>query len=182
MMNGVILYGPPAAGKDTITESLTALDVRYQMMPRVKVGGGRTAGYRILTAEALDELRAAGHVIWEINRYHATYALDRRAVVAALDDGRTVPVVHLGQVPAIEALIRATTPARWLVVYLWCPREVAAQRISARATGDDVARLVAWDETDPLPDADLIINTADVDASEAARMIHAFSDGTLPTY
>ena len=33
---GVILYGPPAAGKDTITGELLALDPRYRQFSRLK--------------------------------------------------------------------------------------------------------------------------------------------------
>jgi guanylate kinase len=83
-----------------------------------------------------------------------------------------VPVVHLGQRPAVVAVTAAVPGARWCVVYLWCPREVAVQRIIARRTGDTDARLRAWDDTEPLPEADLSLNTADMSARAAAERIH----------
>ena len=52
-------------------------------------------------------------------------------------------------------------------------REVAAARVVSRGSTDLDARLRAWDETEPLPDADLAIDTAEISAPEAARRILA---------
>jgi guanylate kinase len=123
MMRGVILYGPPAAGKDTITEALHRLDHRYSLFRRLKVGAGKTAGYRMTTDAALRELRKSGDLIWENSRYGAVYAVDRPALLGHLAAGS--PVLHLGQVEAIDAVIKATPDAHWTVVYVWCPREIA---------------------------------------------------------
>jgi guanylate kinase len=167
-VQGVIFYGPPAAGKDTVTGALCQLDQRYTQFQRLKVGPGRTAGYRMTTEQHLQELRAAGEVIWENHRYGATYVVDRPQLLALLDV--QVPVVHLGQPEAIEAVKSAVPRARWLVVYLWCPRPVAATRIAARGTGDVEARLQAWDETESI-DADLTLNTGAMSAADAAAEV-----------
>lgn len=76
-VHGMILYGPPAAGKDTITAALRQLDPRYVLFQRIKAGPGRSTGYRMADADALDALRAAGDVIYEHQRYGATYVIDR---------------------------------------------------------------------------------------------------------
>ncbi|SCL15967.1 guanylate kinase [Micromonospora rhizosphaerae] len=169
-MRGVILYGPPAAGKDTITQALSDLDPAYRLFRRLKAGPGRAVGYRMTTPEHVDQLRAAGDVVWENHRYGAVYAVDRPTLQAGLLDH--VPVLHLGQVEAVQAVKSAVPEARWLVVYLWCPREVAEDRILARATGDTADRLQAWDQTQPLSGADLAIDTATVAPDEAARQVH----------
>lgn len=169
-MRGVILYGPPAAGKDTITHALRKLNTRYALFPRLKAGGGRTVGYRMTTEAALDTLRARDEIVWENRRYGALYSVDRPTLLEQLTD--QVPVLHLGQVEAVDAVVRAIPAARWLVVYLWCPRDVATERITARGTGDVEARLRAWDETKPIQHADVSINTAETTADDAAREIH----------
>lgn len=169
-MRGVILYGPPAAGKDTVTCALHELDPSYVLFRRLKAGPGRTGGYRITTPEHIKELRDRGDIVWENHRYHATYVIDRPSLVERLHDH--VPILHLGQLEAIDAVIRATPAARWLAVYLWCPRDIAAVRIAARRTRDDTDRLHAWDQTTPLPDAHLTINTATTPPAEAAQLVH----------
>lgn len=174
-MRGVILYGPPASGKDTITAELVRLDPRYRLYRRLKVGSGRTAGYRMATEGQVDALRRAGEVIWENRRYGATYVVDRSALVDLLAAG-LVPIVHLGQAPAVQALTTAVPSASWLRVHLWCPRDVAAARIAQRGTGDTAARLHAWDETEPLAGADLALNTAELLPHEAAATVHARLD------
>lgn len=74
----------------------------------------------------------------------------------------------------MKAVTAALPPAtQWITVWLWCPRDVALGRITERGTGDTAARLRAWDETAPLPDADISINTADVHPAEAAAAIHS---------
>ncbi|MEU5963877.1 kinase [Micromonospora parva] len=169
-MRGVILYGPPAAGKDTVTAALRDLDPRYALFERLKVGPGRTRGYRMADETTLDQLRRSGDVVWENHRYGARYVVDRPFLTQQLS--AAVPVVHLGQRQAIAAVTRAVPAASWWVVYLWCPRDVAERRISARQTGDAGARLRAWDDTEPLPDADLTIDTAEVSPHAAAERIH----------
>ncbi|MFI7534012.1 guanylate kinase [Streptosporangium sp. NPDC049376] len=169
-MPGIILYGPPAAGKDTITTELEKLDRRYQAFARLKSGSGRTRGYRITTDAAIAELREEGGVIWENSRYGAIYVVDRPGLTQSLEGG--VPVVHLGQVEAVSR-ITELIPDRWLVVSLWCPRDVAEERITARGSTDLAERLHAWDATDPLVSADLAINTAKVAPEKAAQLIDA---------
>lgn len=170
MTRGVILYGPPAAGKDTITEALHSLDPRYRLFRRLKVGGGKTAGYRMTTSAALDELRDNGDLVWENRRYGSVYAVDRPTLLDDLTSGR--PVLHLGQVEAIEAVTEATAGARWIVVHVWCPRDTAQERLTARNPKDVADRLRAWDQTLSIDSAELTINTAHLAPDAAAEQIH----------
>ncbi|MCX5434771.1 guanylate kinase (plasmid) [Streptomyces sp. NBC_00257] len=171
---GVILYGPPASGKDTVTTALTGLNSEYSQFTRLKVGAGKSAGYRMGTAEQLHKLEAAGDIVYANARYGNTYVIDRPGVDAAFATG--VPVVHLGQVDGIRALVDGY-PADWSVVLLWCPREVTAQRSEGRGDSDTEARLVAWDATredldkHPGTSWDLTIDTTEAAPQAAARLI-----------
>ncbi|MFD5398589.1 guanylate kinase [Streptomyces sp. NPDC127097] len=171
---GVILYGPPAAGKDTVTSALTERSPRYAQFARLKVGTGRSAGYRVGTAEQLRELEAAGDVVYANARYGNTYAIDRPGLDTAFAAG--VPVVHLGQIDGIRTLVDGY-PATWTVVLLWCPREVTEQRSVGRGDSDTTARLAAWEATredlNTHPDMawDLTVDTTAASPQEAARLI-----------
>lgn len=142
---GVILYGPPASGKDSITAALAALDARFQQFARLKVGSGRSVGYRMGTAEQLAQLEAAGDVVYVNSRYNSTYVIDRPGLDAAFSAG--VPVVHLGQVDGVRALLERY-PAGWKTVLLWCSRATAEARSQGRGDADTPARLAAWDATE----------------------------------
>ncbi|MGH3755998.1 MAG: kinase, partial [Pseudonocardiaceae bacterium] len=167
----VILYGPPAAGKDTVANALTWLDGSYRLYQRLKVGAGRTAGYRMTTLSHVDALRSAGSVIWETRRYGALYVIDRASLADMLES--CIPVVHVGQAGAVKAVTAALPPAtQWVTVSLWCPRDIALRRIADRGTGDTAARLRAWDQTAPLPEADISINTDHMHPTAAAAAIH----------
>jgi len=142
--SGILLYGAPASGKDTVTQALSALDSRYVHFQRLKAGGGRTEGYRVCTHEHIDDQRERGLIVYENVRYDSLYAIDRPALDALLARD-LIPVVHLGQLDGVHALMRH--PARWLSVLLHCRRETAEQRARERGSVDIAARLQAWDET-----------------------------------
>ncbi|MGZ0200551.1 phosphotransferase-like protein [Streptomyces sp. RM1] len=171
---GVILYGPPAAGKDTVTTALSELRPQYRQFARLKVGSGKSTGYRMGTMDQLRKLEAAGDIVYANSRYGNTYVIDRPGVDAAFAAG--VPVVHLGQIDGIRALTDGY-PAGWTLVLLWCPREVTAQRSERRGDADTTARLAAWDATredlDAHPDVawDLTVDTTAAAPQEAARLI-----------
>jgi guanylate kinase len=170
-MPAVILYGPPAAGKNTITRALTRLDSSYQLYQPLKAGPGRTTGYRMTTLSHINTLRSTGSVVWETRRYNALYIVDQASLTGILTT--CSPILHLGQAEAVKAVTAALPPAtQWVTVWLWCPRDVAARRITERDTGDTAARLQAWDETPPLPEADISLNTADIHPTDAATTIH----------
>ncbi len=142
---GVILYGPPASGKDTISAALTSLDPRFQQFFRLKAGSGRSTGYRMGTVEQLAQLEAAGDVVYANSRYDSTYIIDRPGLDEAFAAG--IPVAHLGQVDGVRALLERY-PARWTTVLLWCSRAITEARSQGRGDADTPARLAAWDATE----------------------------------
>jgi guanylate kinase len=143
---GIVLYGPPAAGKDTVTAALQRLDSRYVGFGKLKLAEehGDTTQYRITTGQQLDQLRQQGLVIYENARYGNRYVVDRPGLEEAFSAGH-IPIVHMGQVAGVRAL--AAFPATWATVMLWCPRDVTAHRARQRGSVDVEARLQAWEET-----------------------------------
>lgn len=174
MKQGVILYGPPATGKDTVTRFLARLGSQYEQFARLKVGSGKTISYRMGTAEQLHELEAADDVIYANSRYGNSYVIDRPGLDAAFTDG--VPVVHVGQVDGIRALVDGYA-ADWATVLLWCSRDVTALRSEGRGDTDTAARLAAWEATredlaaNPDMVWDLTVDTTVTSAEESARLI-----------
>lgn len=173
--SGVILYGPPASGKDTDTAALSQLDPRYVLFDKLKVGTGQN-GYRVAPLAELERLRREGLVIYENERYGNIYVVDCPALDQVFARG-LIPVVHMGQVAGVRALMRY--PADWLSVLLWCPRNVTEQRAIARGSTDVPARLTAWDETlvdieqRQRSDFALNIHTDEHDPLDVAKVIHA---------
>ncbi|GGU26643.1 phosphotransferase-like protein [Nocardioides albus] len=168
---GVILYGPPAAGKDSTDHALRERSVDYVHFARIKVGSGNEDAYRMVTKGALNELRLRRDVIWENRRYGAIYAVDRPGLAEALDSG--IPVIHLGQPEAVEAVVTAFPEVRWTVVELWCPVDDAERRLKKRGDSALVQRMrmEAWHETPKLDAADVRVDTSLVFPEFVASMI-----------
>ncbi|MEU6572537.1 guanylate kinase [Streptomyces sp. NPDC046805] len=179
------MYGPPASGKDTITAALAELDFRYAPFTRLKIGSGRTTGYRMGTLEQLNELEARGDVIYRNDRYGNIYVVDRPGLEQAMDGGR-IPVVHLGQVAGLEQMT-ARFPAHWTRILLWCSRETTALRSPLRGDTDTEARLAAWDATQadltahPQTQWELRVNTDETSPGEAAKKIAALVRAAAPS-
>ncbi|WP_367131429.1 MULTISPECIES: guanylate kinase [Streptomyces] len=171
---GVILYGPPGAGKDTITARLSHNRPAYALFERLKAGPGRTAGYRLTSIDHIEEMDRAGEVLYRNGRYQAEYAIDRGGLSALVDAGRT-PVLHMGQVAGARAV--AAYPLHWVKVLLWCPVETTRARCHDRGDKDVEARLQVWHETqqDLLDHPDdpwsAVIETHRLNPAEAARVI-----------
>ncbi|WNM29220.1 guanylate kinase [Streptomyces sp. Li-HN-5-11] len=175
MRQGILLYGPPAVGKDTITTALTELDARYVPFTRLKIGTGKTTGYRMGTSEQLADLEARGDVIYRNHRYGNIYVVDRPGLEQAMQGGR-MPVVHLGQMAGMEQ-VSTLFPAHWVRVLLWCSKETTALRSPQRGDTDTAARLAAWDATEadlaahPQARWELRVDTEMTAPREAARKI-----------
>ncbi|MBW0105801.1 kinase [Pseudonocardia sp. KRD291] len=176
---GLVLFGPPAAGKDTVTAALTTLDPRHEHFQPLKAGPGRTSGYRMSNPRDLDRLRARDGVVWTTRRYGAQYVVDVHGLAAILDRGR-VPILHLAEPAALDELAVRFPDIAWHVVLLSCPRDVAEQRIRARATGDAAARLAAYDAFQALEHVDQRVDTAALTPEQAAAAIAASSAVARP--
>jgi guanylate kinase len=180
MVSGALaLYGAALAGKHTVTMALSALHRRYQRFAWVKCGPGSQHGYRVVTTRQLATLhRMPGEVLWETPRDDdtGTYLIDRTHLAAMVANAE-VPIVHFDQPSAVEAVTAATPQLRWRVVELWCPREIAAARITQSDPKDAQRCLAAYDETPPLVDPQLWVDTSKVSPARAAKQIHAlFAD------
>ncbi|WP_392966895.1 guanylate kinase [Streptomyces sp. LN245] len=141
---GVILYGPPGAGKDTITSELTRIRRHFALYQRLKAGPGRTTGYRLTTTDHIEDLSRVGDLLYRNTRYDAEYAIDRRGITALVNDGR-IPVLHMGQVVGVGAV--TAFPLHWIRVLLWCPLDVTESRSAGRKDKDVDARVKVWHET-----------------------------------
>lgn len=177
MRQGIILCGPPASGKDTVTRELALLSTRYTLFFKLKVGNGNGAIYRGVTIEHLEELVSSGDILQSNRRYGNIYAVDRLELESLFAQD-AVPVIHMGDIAGVRAL--QAYPAAWLSILLQCPRQITADRLRGRGSNDDdiETRLAAWDEAE----ADLLqsrpedfclsIDTPQHSPAEIARIIH----------
>lgn len=167
MTAGVLLYGGPASGKDTVTRHMCERDPRIRLFPILKAGPGKTDGYRMTTAEAID---ARTDLLWRVERYDAVYAASRADLAEAIGSGIR-PIVHVGSPDRLDAILTAGL-GDWLTVELWCPLDVATDRLRRRNPHDVQQRLAVWHQT-PRLNLQLRIDTSSTSPAEAARSITA---------
>ena len=166
--SGVLLYGPPAVGKSTTTRALVTLGDFTAYQP-LKVGGTPRKEYRATSHEHLDQLSAAGELLWDARLYGARYAFDR-AELDRLLLSETHPVINIGT-PAVLDHIQQSTTATWHRVELWCDLDTATRRLTTRGDPDLPQRLERWHATPRLTKADLRIDTTHTHPHEAALAI-----------
>ncbi|WP_189114596.1 kinase [Pilimelia terevasa] len=155
-----------------MTDALKRISPRYSLFPRLKVGPGKTAGYRMSSEAAIEALRAAKEIVWENRRYAALYAIDRPMLDMMLTKGN-IPILHMGQPEGIEAVVRHVGPKRCVVVHLWCARVEAIRRLKLRDSVSVAARLKAWDDTPEILSPCLRIDTGVTKPPVTAALIHA---------
>lgn len=174
----LLLSGPTASGKDTVTQALTNLDDRFVLFPRLKVGSGRSTGYRMVGQADLEKLHSEGGVIQSHVRYGNTYAVDAPTLRKMLTAGQW-PVIHVGRLANLAPLRAA---ARSLSVLLWVDESIVAQRLHARGNIDIRERLAAWQEERDdvlaaLPGTwDVVVSTANTSPNAVARRVRGAFD------
>ncbi len=176
MTTGVILYGPPGAGMNTVTAALCMQGTQYAHFRRLKVTIHPEAEYRCTTVGRLNALEGAGLLLYRTSRHGAEYAIDSPELTALCSSGR-IPVVRVGQVAGLFAL--DAYPLHWVRVLLWCPREIIAARFLRQGDSDVPGRLEAWAQTredlvrSPAAIWTLALGTDHTSPSQAAARIHA---------
>lgn len=186
MRAGVILYGPPGCGKDTVTRRLEEKDPRFLLHRQLKVGAPVTSNstprYRMSTKAELQTLHEAGQVLYSNEQYGNRYAF----VINQLEEdlSRGIPILHLGQIAGVRAI--KTYPIRWYSAALWCSRDVAAKRLQERGSVDVAQRLLVWDKTvqDFLTaqdlDFDITIDTEQSSATATAELLSQQIESHIP--
>jgi guanylate kinase len=181
----IVILGPPACGKDTITHVLTRLDSAYRLFPRLKVGGGRKEGYRLTTEESLNALIQSSQIIHVLERYGNSYAIDRPHLQKMFEQN-LVPIVHCSAVRDYEELRRVLRPS--LGILLWCTKGTCKTRLIQRGSSDIEARLEVWERVNTdirmLPgdraNFDLITTTERVPPLATAALIYSAHQGSVP--
>ena len=166
---GVVLFGPPASGKDTVTACMDAMYPDVALYEKLKTGAGRSLGYRFIDADELDQRRRSGRLT-SVVRYGNQYSVDHAELDAWELQGR-IPVVHTTD---LDELGNLAARAGWLVVGLWARRRIAAERLLARGDLELSQRLDLWssslrDLTAHRPGFDHFIRTDACPPEEAAR-------------
>ncbi|GAA5085787.1 hypothetical protein GCM10023259_098330 [Thermocatellispora tengchongensis] len=138
----MLLLGPPAGGKSTITQALHDLDPRFVLLRVLRVGVERGEEYHVITEDQLQVLRAAGRIILETRNGDRGYAIDAHPI-DHMTTAELIPVVHVANCADLRSL---TSWADWLSVLLWVPREVCEQRARRRGDPDVAETLKAWEE------------------------------------
>jgi len=142
----VIIFGSPAAGKDAITTAVAGQNPRFRLFRKLKVGGGRTDGYRIGTHADANALKGSGAVLSEVHRYGCRYIVDG-AELAALFRAGFIPIIHTADTDEFSTLTH-TPWFRGVGIHLHTTREEAIRRLTRRDPDDVPGRLDVWDRVE----------------------------------
>lgn len=174
-MRGLILYGAPASGKHTIAKFLETSGLGYENYPKLKLGHGKVAGYRMITAEQMRQVNQHRLLVQYNERYGNWYAVEKYLIYKMLGQGK-VPIFHMGVSAGISEIINFA-PGQWLKVWLRCSPMEARQRLTTRGEIDVEDRMTVWEIIEkegrqcPIGFFNLEIRTDEVDPAEAGIMV-----------
>ncbi|WP_232660556.1 hypothetical protein [Pseudonocardia sp. TRM90224] len=171
---GILLAGPPASGKRTVTFALTSLRRSYAPFPALTVGSDTRVAAERTTQRHLDELKAWAQVFHEFTSDGARYVYDRERLNRIREQGR-IPVACVDDIDVLRAFEREADD--WLQVLLWCPREEAERRLAATGVAPDRAAVRRWDRSEKglLGDVrrfTVSIRTDRLNAVQVAQLVH----------
>lgn len=128
--SGIVLAGPPGAGKRTTAFALTALGRRYERLPALTTARESTLDIERATPAHIDELRAWAQVLHESDRQGGAHVYDHERLRAIRDAGRFA-VVTLDTTSALDAFARESPD--WLAVLLHGPYDQARTTVARRS-------------------------------------------------
>jgi guanylate kinase len=176
----LLLYGPPASGKTSITRLLHELDSTVTLFPTYKIGNGSCEDYRFTTEAHYLSLKQAKQIVFANRRYNNKYFVDLPTLTKLQAADKKV-VLHIGGVSKMSFLrLRKALPEKWLFVELQNSLEVCKKRTVRRGDEDVAKRLATWERMAQFaghhPDYvrcfDLTINTDIITPQEAAQQIY----------
>jgi guanylate kinase len=168
---GILIAGPPASGKRTLTFALTSMRRSYAPFRALSAALHPTIAAERSTERHLDELKAWAQVFHEFTEDGMRYVFDHGRLNKLREHGR-IPVATVCDTAGMLAFEREADD--WLPILLWCPREVAEQREPALA---QPARRRRWDRslhrlTRHLARFALVIRSDRWDAIGTAQLVH----------
>lgn len=173
----ILISGPPASGKDTLTRALGCIDPAYRMANKHKDSRAGSTHHIIVTPAAFDAMLEQGAFLQWHERYGRRYGLACRTVEDILAEGG-FPIIHTGRLANLRMLQSVMPDA--VSVLLQAPLNVLTGRLSQRHAGNAVeiaARLDAAEteiaETrDCTDDFDIVFHNDGDDGDAAARALH----------
>jgi guanylate kinase len=139
----VVLFGAPAVGKDSVTAALEGRESGFAHFIKHKRGSASRHGYTVVSEGELQTMRDEGRIVSEVERYGATYAIERTRLNASLATGKHV-LIHSAE-PREARLLRDLGA---ILILLECTRETAATRLRLRDPSTVLERLAVWDRVE----------------------------------
>jgi len=131
----LLVAGPPASGKDTITEALTALDSKYVLFKKHRTGVD-SAKYNTLSAGDFEQMKNDGAFVQAHYRYGRGYGVCKETL-RDLVDANKLPIIHTGKIDNL-LLLKSTINYPCGTVLLWEERDVLIERIKQRGPVNEV--------------------------------------------
>jgi len=142
----LLLSGPPASGKDTVSHELINRNNRFVLFKKHRAGGETNSGYIDISTAQFKEMEAQNKFIQSHLRYGRLYGVSRDGIEKTLAYGK-IPIIHTGRIENLVKL-KDVFGQKCIAIHLWEHRDILAERIRKRHNNAEEisARITALDE------------------------------------
>ncbi len=185
LYEAILLSGPPASGKDSLTEALHGIDPKFVHFRKHRAGSGGQPGaaYIDISVSQFERMAQQNRFAQWHDRYGRYYGVAVEELDRTLSTAK-IPIIHVGKYQNLLALRQHPLLRPALSILLLCSRAAAGVRLENRHAGqlgEVEARLAAFDQEQQtlrderdrrgLLDFDLVTDSGSKTVSQLARSI-----------
>ncbi len=190
----ILLCGPPASGKDSITEAICKIDEGFYHFKKHRAINGKTYMHRNnyidITKDEFKKMIENDEFIQYHERYNRYYGISKKAMADGISKNLNM-IIHTGRIENLQELKKKINE-NTISILLWAPMDILRQRLVKRHHNNEneiSRRLIAAQEEfidltkiDLKKSFDAIIKTTDPQKDIALKLIKYINDKEVPHY